>query len=420
MLLTRRAGIWALTAAAGSVTLWLVLTYGNINYVRMVSPDVVWHQDFLTFYRSAVAFLRGQPIYATGDPLPNLNPPFMTVLFAPFGVFDPLKSWRILSVATIVMLLASFALVARELRFSPWVTMLAVAFMLVSTPLMGTIGLGQIYAGLTFGLAMVWVAARRGSMVWAGVWLGLVIAVKPTMAPLLLLPIAQRRWPMLLSAITTGTVASLIGLIAAGPASTGDWLTLMRASQVTDYIENASLPGFVVRLGGPVWLGFLLGAVILVITFLRVRRNSDLALWGLTAATLLFAPVAWENYLLLCYPGVVVLLSQRRYSMSGLLLVVPTITMDWMRLWPGHSPTVVHLGQSLFFYVLFIWWVGLLPLSIVKDRATDQTTGKTVDQPDEASDQQHVPPPASTSAARLNSGRQRYSRSAGRHTRCPG
>jgi alpha-1,2-mannosyltransferase/arabinofuranan 3-O-arabinosyltransferase len=354
------------------VTLWLVQTYGSINYVRMVSPDVVWHQDFLTFYRSAVALLRGQSIYATGDATLNLNPPFMTVLFAPFGVFDPMKSWRILSVATVVVLLASLALVARELRFSPWLTGLAAALMLVSTPLMGTIGLGQIYAGLTLGLTLAWVAARRGSLVWAGVFLGLVIAVKPTLIPLLLLPIAQRHRSMLFSAIATGTVASLIGLIAAGPTATWDWLKLMRTVQVTDYYENASLPGFVMRLGGPVWLGFVLGGVILVITFLRIRRNSDLALWALTAATLLLSPVSWENYLLLCYPGVVVLLSQRRYSTSALLLVVPTITLEWVRLWMGHSPTVAHLGWSLFCYVQVIWWAGLLPTSVARNQAKDQ------------------------------------------------
>jgi hypothetical protein len=361
VVLLRRAGIWIVTAAAASVTLWLVLTRGSGNFVRMFSTNVPWHEDFLTFYQSAVALLRGQPIYPTGASVPNLNPPFMTVLFAPFGVFDPLKAYRILAVATLVLLLAALVLVARELRLSVWATAVVAVMMLVSTPLMGTIGLGQIYAGLVFGLVLAWIAARRGSMVWAGVFLGVVIAVKPTLAPLLLLPIAQRRWPMLFSAIATGIGATLVGLVVAGPRASLDWLGLMRTSSATGYVENASLPGFVVRLGGPAWIGFLLGAVILLITFLRVRKDSDIALWALTAATLLFSPVAWENYLLLCYPGVLVLLSQRRYTVSALLLTVPTINMEWLGLWAGHSPIVVNLAQSIFFYVQLIFWFGMMP-----------------------------------------------------------
>jgi alpha-1,2-mannosyltransferase/arabinofuranan 3-O-arabinosyltransferase len=320
--------------------------------------------------------------------VPNLNPPFLTVLFAPFGVFDPLTSYKILSLVTVALLLAALAVVAWELRLSVWATALTAAMMLVSMPFMGTIGLGQIYAVLVLGLALAWVAARRGAMVWTGVFLGLVVAVKPTMAPLLLLPIALRQWPTLFSAVGTGFGATLVGFFVAGPKETFDWLALMRVQEATAYLDNASLPGFVLRMGGPAWLGFLIGGALLAVTFIRARKDVDMALWSFVAATLLFAPIAWHNYLLLCYPGVLVLLKRRHYTASALLLTLPTIGLEWMGQWAGETPTVVALGQSLYVYVHFIFWVGLIT-SVIKNQPEQPS------EPDELDSLTREPAPAS-------------------------
>ncbi|MEV4318321.1 glycosyltransferase family 87 protein [Actinocrispum sp. NPDC049592] len=355
---------WVGTVVAGAVTLWLLLAYGSANVGRILSTEVGWHADLETFHRSAQALLHGQPIYDTGAHLVNLNPPVWTVLFAPFGLLEPLAAYWVFAVITAILVLGSGYLVARELNAPKW---LALAAMALSSPFMGTVAVGQIYGVLTAGLTWSWLAARRHNTGQAGIALGLVIALKPTLAPLLLLPIAQRRWPTLKAALATTIGATLVGL-ATGPSQTWRWIEVLRHEPLSTFGDNASLPSLAARLGLPAWAGFLAGAVILAITYKRVRQDTPQALWALTAATLLFSPVAWHNYLVLCFPGVFVVLHQRRFATASFLLTLPLIGVEWgMHLFKGGT-LLDHIGSSLYCFVLVSW---LTALSSVQDDRDD-------------------------------------------------
>jgi alpha-1,2-mannosyltransferase/arabinofuranan 3-O-arabinosyltransferase len=361
-------GIWIAVVASGVVALWLLLAYGSANVGRIATGFTGAHADFATFHRSAVALLDGRSIYDTGAGLVNLNPPFWTVLFAPMGGLDVAVAYRIFSILTALLVVGAGLLVARALRVQWWVQILVSVAILLSSPLMGTVALGQVYGILVAGLAGAWLAGRRGHHIAAGICLGLVIAIKPTLAPLLLLPIAQRRWPALNAAVASIAGATLLGMVFAGPDATWRWLSVLRAEQLSTFGDNASLPSFVARLGGPAWTGFLLGGVLMAITYRRVRDNSDAALWAFTAATLLLSPVAWHNYLVLCFPGVFVLLRARHYAISVLMLTLPLIGVEWgMHLWKGNS-VVDHIGASLYCFVLLTYWFALLPSAVQHNR----------------------------------------------------
>lgn len=360
--------MWLVAALPGGFALGLLLVHGSANAERVTTGYMGAHSDFDTFHRSAVALLNGQPIYDTGAGLANLNPPFWTVLFAPFGLLETLVAYRVFSILTVILMLGAGLLVARELRLSPWATWPASAAILISSPLMGTVALGQVYGVLVAGLAFAWLADRRGYPLVQGVVLGLVIAIKPTLAPLLLWPIAQRRWHALPAAVAGIAGASLIGVAVAGPAATWRWLDVLTAEDLSTFGDNASLPSFVARLGGPAWLGFLAGLVIVAITFRRIRPDSPGALWALTAATLLMSPVAWHNYLVLCFPGVFVLLHQRRLATGTFLLTLPLIGVEWgIYLWRGDT-LADNIGASLYCFVLLTYWVALLMSAVQDDR----------------------------------------------------
>jgi glycosyl transferase family 87 len=355
-----RVGLWIGTAVAGVVALWLLLAYGSANVDRVTTGFMGAHPDFDTFHRSAQALLHGRPIYDTGAALVNLNPPIWTILFVPFGLLDVLVSYRIFEVLTAVLIVGSSLVVARELRVGKGKQAIAALAMLVSSPLMGTVALGQVYGVLVAGLVASWIATRRGRHVLAGVFLGLVIALKPTLAPLLLLLIGQRHWPALKAAVAAIAGGTLLGLVVAGPQTTWRWLNLLKTEGLSTFGDNASLPSLIARLGGPAWLGFLLGAVVVVVT---VRRTNNL--WALVAATLLLSPIAWHNYLVLCFPGVFTL---RRRSTAAFLLALPLIGVEWgMHLWKGDS-LADHLGSSLYCFVLVSYW---LALSAVQDDRDD-------------------------------------------------
>ena len=127
------------------------------------SPDMhELHPDFDTFRASAVALVQGGDIYDTPAKLRNLNPPLLAVLLTPFALLDALPAYRLFTVLTLLLVVGAVLVVARELRLTARVTTAVVLVVLASSPLHGTLLLGQIYGLLLVGLVAGWVAERRG------------------------------------------------------------------------------------------------------------------------------------------------------------------------------------------------------------------------------------------------------------------
>ena len=357
---------------------WLTVASGSEHLRRLRSPDMGYHVDFETFRRSAVALWAGADIYRTGAQYPNLNPPIATVLLAPLGLTDPLTGYVLLALVSTVLVLASMAAVASELRIPAVWSLPVGAAILVSGPMLGTLALGQIYALLTALLAACWLAERRGRPVLAGIALGAAIAIKPVLLPLLLLPLLRRQWAQLAAGTLGAAVASAIGVAVVGLGSVSGWLGYLLGTGADAYFGNASVPGTVVRLfssngeaapvaelPGAVALGYLLGLAVLALTLARLRLRPpdgtpDVALWGLTAACLLASPIAWQNYLVLLAPAVLVVLAAGRRAPALLLLALPLIGHEWIELWPPAAPGAA-LPLSLHCAILLCYWLVLLP-----------------------------------------------------------
>lgn len=342
------------------------------------------HVDFDTFWHSAVALTQGADIYDTPAKLTNLNPPLLTVLLVPFAGLDALTAYRIFAVLTAVLVLASVVAVARELRLGTGVTVAATLVVLASSPLHGTLVLGQIYPLLLVALVAGWIAERRGRPVLAAVCYGVAVALKPSLAPLLLLPAVQRRWVPLRAGIASAAVATLAGVLVAGPSSAIEWLTIAFTEGVPDTVDNASLPGLAVRFGAPSVLGLVAGLAVLVGTLVWIGRHRDridpagTAPWAVIAAGLLLSPIAWHNYLLLLLPGVLVLITLGRGALAAALLAVTLVPVSWNAIWPADPGPIAEigsdLGRSLYWAVLVAYWAALLsaaslrrPVSVTGD-----------------------------------------------------
>ncbi len=324
------------------------------------------HVDFDTFWHSAVALVHGGDIYATSAKLTNLNPPLLTVLLAPFAWLDALTAYRIWVTLCLLMVLGSLLLVARELRLRPAPTGLALAAVLASSPLHGTLVLGQIYPVLLVGLVAGWLAERRGRAVLAAVLFGITVALKPSLAPVLLLYVAQRRWVPLRAGVASAVVASLVGVAICGPASGLTWLHIAFSSPVPDTVDNASLPGLAVRLGLPPSLGSVAGLVVLGGTLAVLARHRDrvdpagTAPWAVLAAGLLLSPIAWHNYVMLLWPGVLVLVALGRGATAAVMLAVAVIPVAWN----AAAVPAAATGRSLYFAILVGYWAVLLRCAV--------------------------------------------------------
>ncbi len=375
--------LYALAAVVLIVSAVVDYFYLGMTLERIYTPLMPIHADFDTFWRSSRAFLDGGDVYETGAELVNLNPPLWVILVAPFAALEPLAGFRLFAALTAVLMAASLLWMAAELRpwrANPLVGSILLVALLVSSPFLATLALGQMYPVLCLGLVSSWVLDRRGRPLASGAVLGLVVALKPSLAPLLLWPIVRRRWGTSLAAVVSGASATLVGVVVLGPGATLQWVGLLRSEPLSPYWDNASLPAAAARLftqhefGQPLaelpWavpLFGLLGLVLVFLTAYVARRDPEAGLWALVAASLLASPIAWNNYLLLLAPGVLLLLSRGRTALAVLLVALQLLPPQWPLLWQEGAPlgaavgpTVSVLALTSYFYVLLAHWLAFL------------------------------------------------------------
>ena len=360
---------WVLVLA-----LWLDVRSiaGILERISTTSMNI--HGDFDTFWRSSAAFWEGRDVYDTGAQLQNLNPPLWILLISPFGLLEPLIAYRVFVLMTLVMTVGYLAWMADEVRLRPVWAVVGTAMLLFSSPLLATLALGQIYPILALLLVAAWMADRRDKLSFCGGILGVVVALKPSLAPILLWPLVRRRWRTFGAALVSGALATLVGVVVVGPGATLDWLRLLSDSSASPYWDNASLPSAAARLftDNPyaqhaatlpwtVLVAYALGIAAVALTAARARGSVEAGLWALVAASLLASPIAWHNYLVLLGPGILVLLARGRAAPAFLLLALQAIPGQWPLLWNQRGTVAATLALTLYLYILLAHWLVLLP-----------------------------------------------------------
>lgn len=263
---------------------------------------------------------------------PNLNPPISALLFQLFDLADPETSFRVWWWISIAFHAATVALLL--FRFGPGQpSALVVVIALWAFALAGfwdTLFLGQIYLPLVFAAVAAWLLLERGHGLWAGILIGVLVALKPNFLvwPALLF-LAGYRVPAL-AAVATAAAISFVPLAVFGPEVYRQWLELVASDRERAFfLTNASFSGLAARAGVPA-LGLVLSLALLAglaaWAFWRrpgVMRASALAL----LAAVLASPLGWIHYTLFLLP--VILAHWRRPAMQvvALLLIVPVPTI---------------------------------------------------------------------------------------------
>ncbi|MBP2366167.1 glycosyltransferase family 87 protein [Pseudonocardia parietis] len=380
---------------AALLTSALLFAFGDPPLLRWIpSPDVAaMHVDFDTFWHSAHALaVQGAgsaAIYETGARLHNLNPPLLSVVLVPFGMLDPVTAYRLFTALSVVLVVGAIGVLCRETGIGRIWTVLALGGVLMSSPLHGALLLGQIYPLLLAGLVAGWLAERRGHPYVAAACYGVTVALKPSLAPLLLLPAAQRRWRPFLAGIAAAALATLAGVAVAGWPTAWQWLAMVLAEPVGPTPDNASLPGLALRWGLPTVVGTFAGGMLLTGTLVHLARRT--ARYGCTAAAgtdpagpapfavlatgLLAAPISWHNYLLLLVPGLLVLAASgrpgdTRRRVVAAILALAVVPVSWAGLWPDGNP-LTPVAHALYTAVLLATWWSLLRSSTVRPPLTD-------------------------------------------------
>jgi hypothetical protein len=79
------------------------------------------------------------------------------------------------------------------------------------------------------------------------------------------------------------------------------------------------------------------------------------------AAGLLLSPIAWHNYSMLLWPGVLVVLSAGRRGMAATMLALAVVPVSWNAVLPPDG-LIAAVGRSLYCAILLSYWLVLSAL----------------------------------------------------------
>ena len=389
----------------------LVLLGWNVALVLVMERGLV-RSDFGKLHASVRAYLAGRDMYdlgpATLSPVRgmggdilhyiqflNLNPPHFHLILLPLAPLPgrwALLVWGIVSLGCLGL---SLRLMVREagVVLTPWRWRLA-ALALLSFAGLGAVAVtGQVSFVLLLPMTLAWISMRKRSWAEAGVYLGLVMSVKPFLGIFLPYLVLRRRFDALGAALGTAAAAFLLGLGVFGWDAHRAWIAGLSAVSWEWVAMNASLLGFLKRVLAPsayfaplldapglIWPAWLLlSAAIAVVSFTIAATDSsdcavDRSFGVLLLAALLISPLGWTYYWWLALGPMVALVaawdplaqgtslsSTARWRRGLLLVAVPGLV------WPlpatvafQPNPWATVLTGSAYFWATLALWGALI------------------------------------------------------------
>lgn len=270
--------------------------------------------DFVHVWRAGHDLLSGSGAY--GDPM-FTYPPGSAVLLAPFGLLD-YRHAQLLSLAlnaSSILVASWLALVLLQRRPSARAVSIAVLALGASDAVGSTWANGNINGFLLLLEVAALLAMQRSRWVAGAALVGLSLAIKPVLLPMLLVFALRRQWRALTVAVAVPALLTIAGWIVVPDSDrfvTSVVPFLMHGAQL-DF--NDSLVGVGHLLSWPGWvvaaLRLILAAAAMVLLALRARMVEDTSaaelcqlVAALLAVTFLVAPMSETYYTLYLLPGI--------------------------------------------------------------------------------------------------------------------
>ena len=338
--------------------------------------------DYGPVYRAVSNFRRGWDIYNEHldyvDPH-YLYPPGGTLLMAPFGYLPVDASrWWFESINCAAIIIAAYFLIRLfGYTFSSVAYPALLVAMFCTESVVNTLVFGNIN-GCVLLLEVLffrWILDGKVShQWWAGVVIGLSLVVKPVLAPLLLLPLLNRQWRAVVTAIAVPVVFNLAAWPLVADPMNFITRTLPYIFSIRDYF-NSSIQGNGVYYGLPMWLILLLRivfallAVVAIWLLYRYYRTRDPLFWFTTSsgvlliASWLVSSLGQGYYSMMLFPFLmtVVLPNSVIRNWVAWVAVYGFMSADKWLMW--HWPTT---GRALeYLRVTYGWCLMLIVLSCV-------------------------------------------------------
>ncbi|MGV0851537.1 arabinofuranan 3-O-arabinosyltransferase [Mycolicibacterium phlei] len=320
------------------VVLWPVAILFIIHRSYVLATNGYITDDFGPVYRAVVNFKLGLDIYNEHfnhvDPH-YLYPPGGTLLMAPFGYLpvEASRYWFIFFNTLAIVLAAYFLIRLFGFTYRSVALPALLALMFCSESVVNTLVFGNINGCILLAevLFFRWLLDGNRNHEWlAGAAIGMTLVVKPLLAPLLLLPLLNRQWRPLVTAVAVPAVFNIVAWPLISDPMNFITRTLPYIMTTRDYF-NSSIAGNGLYYGLPTWLiivlriGFTVIAVISLWLLYKYYRTRDPLFW-----------MATSSGVLLITSFLVLSLGQGYYSMM-LFPFLMTVVMpnSVLRNWPA-------------------------------------------------------------------------------------
>ncbi|MFD3662937.1 glycosyltransferase 87 family protein [Streptomyces sp. NPDC058659] len=364
-----RARPWPLATAAAVcllsfVSFWVAQRLAHVNML-----------DVMVYRAEGETVRAGGDLYAmraTSADLAMTYPPFAALLFVPLTLVS-VPVMRTLATAGNLLLVIALVQLSLQLvrpalsRTDLWRTTLWVAAAVVwCEPVWTTLRYGQI--NLLIAVAVLWDLTRREGSRWAGLGIGLAIAVKLTpglfvvllLAAGLLLWRRDRCWNQWLRTGGTATGVFLVTTLAVALALPADskkfWTETLFATGRVGFAEetaNQSISGVLARLmhtdsPGIWWVlaaAVMGGAAMVLAVRAAVRGDKAVAVIICAFTALMISPISWSHHWVWCVPLLILLADRatRAWPVTGVVAVAFTSFALW---WVPHDPGRPELDQN--------------------------------------------------------------------------
>lgn len=283
--------------------------------------------DFRVFYSSACGWWLG------GDPYvqQNLNPPHASVLMAPLCALAPYPAWFVWQGVNLIAWVAALTLAWRR-RPAP-LTVGVIAVLVAHGSTSAQVHMGQVAWVLALPMTLSWLAFRRGAYIRAGLWLGVVLAIKPFLALGALPALLDRRWRgTWLTATSSACVVAALGYATLGGQSYLHWAAWSGpAMDLGAQPMNVGVTSLAWLLGVSPLVGLAVGVAAGVALMPRwLALSTDRQWLAMLTLVVLGAPLGWLHYTAWTLPVLwsawPTLEPQRRRWAVG-LLCMPTLAL---------------------------------------------------------------------------------------------
>ena len=293
--------------ALGTAALALLAAAWTIGFISLSAADGLLGWDVRFAYLPAAhAILDGHSPYpGLHDPIlldqkGYVYPPQLAIVLAPLA-------WLPVAVVGLLASLASLACIGGILRLLGVRDWRCYAVALIWMPSMSGVLLANLSLPLAFAAALAW---RYRDRAWpAASALGLAVAAKLFLWPLLVWTVATRRLRATALAVALGLGVTLLAWAAIGFDGLTGYPDLLRRLNEIQAANSYSFVGISSSLGLGTIVGDVLmvavGGALLAACVVLGRRGDDLRSFTCAiAATLALSPIVWVHYLVLLLPPV--------------------------------------------------------------------------------------------------------------------